>query len=214
MLLEEVHNKNKVLQLNNELLINKLNDSKSKKHKTYETDKVLMSFNNGRDKKGIPNNKNKDEHNTITASNYVENKQITPRIEVKSVVDTVTSDLRVSGNAVNARFRRSASSDHDSNRSDLWVELESAQRKKMNEIINMGTENKNPETNILDDTWTTVVKKKPIKRNTVLCTGSKEVNSDSRVKGALKRKWLFVGRVCGQEVSEKDMNEFLKSSTH
>lgn len=60
----------------------------------------------------------------------------------------------------------------------------------------------------------TVVKRKSIKyKKAIICTGSKTVNESSKVKGALKRKWLYVGRICGLEVTEADITDFLENHT-
>lgn len=46
-----------------------------------------------------------------------------------------------------------------------------------------------------------------------MCTGSRQVTTESKVKGALRRKWLYVGRIYGPNVTENDIKEFLQDST-
>lgn len=61
--------------------------------------------------------------------------------------------------------------------------------------------------------WNTVVKKKQrVPKISTICTGSKQVTSESKIKGAPRKKWLYVGRVYGSDVSEADIMDFLQES--
>lgn len=46
-----------------------------------------------------------------------------------------------------------------------------------------------------------------------MCTGYRQVTMKSNVKGAIRRKWLYIERVYGPNITEKDMKEFLQDST-
>ncbi|XP_044754439.1 uncharacterized protein LOC123313565 [Coccinella septempunctata] len=60
--------------------------------------------------------------------------------------------------------------------------------------------------------WTTVEKKrrKPAVINKKkVCFGTKTDSSESLIQGAIRRKWIYVGRIAGKEVTEQDMLSFL-----
>lgn len=62
-----------------------------------------------------------------------------------------------------------------------------------------------------------VVKKKPMKQKqkpNLLCTGSKLIDTESEIEGALKRKWLYVGEIYGPHVTGDRMKDFLRNSTN
>lgn len=84
--------------------------------------------------------------------------------------------------------------------------------------ININDSNKNISTSVhkIKDTdrmedWITVRNKKRQSRNTKVCFGTKENSADnSTIKGAIRRRWMYVGKIAGKEISEKDILTFLK----
>ncbi|KAK9878688.1 hypothetical protein WA026_023285 [Henosepilachna vigintioctopunctata] len=84
---------------------------------------------------------------------------------------------------------------------------------KLSNDVNITTNNENSinETapNTAEQTWSTVATKKIPRRGNVniVCTGVNN-NTDLKkngTKGAIRKRWVYVGRVSGNEVSESDI---------
>lgn len=99
--------------------------------------------------------------------------------------------------------------------------LIAAQNATMNKLINLAGEsennaqpNKKPPTNSLDEEGFQIVTGK--KRNqarrkmpeTKIATG-KNLKKSDKIAGAIRRKWIYVGRIAGRDVSEKDIGDYL-----
>ncbi|KAK9880704.1 hypothetical protein WA026_013030 [Henosepilachna vigintioctopunctata] len=72
--------------------------------------------------------------------------------------------------------------------------------------------------NTAEQTWSTVAAKKIPCRGSVniVCTGVNN-NTDlekNKVKGAIKKRWMYVGRVAGNEVSESDILAYMDNITN
>ncbi|KAK9886268.1 hypothetical protein WA026_015779 [Henosepilachna vigintioctopunctata] len=112
--------------------------------------------------------------------------------------------------------KSSANENHDTSKQNS-PKLSQSLIGKINIERRDNTHNSNDE-NLKEDnenksSWTTVVKKKPYKRPPVICTGYKEVNPTSKVKGVVNRKWVYVGKIYGQDLTKIDMKESLIDST-
>lgn len=59
--------------------------------------------------------------------------------------------------------------------------------------------------------WKLVKHKKRDNKSDFICTGTKKTNSEY-IRGAQKRKWVYVGRVAGQDTSEEDIINHLKDN--
>lgn len=68
----------------------------------------------------------------------------------------------------------------------------------------------NKQTSAQDGEWTTIIrnKNKTKPRSEVICTGSKKT-TNSIIKGAAKRKWIYVGRIQGKDITEKQIKDYL-----
>lgn len=63
------------------------------------------------------------------------------------------------------------------------------------------------ETEIGDQQWIEVQRKRTRRQKpSIICTG--QVNNE-KIHGAVKKKWLYVGRIAGTEVTETDLKEFI-----
>lgn len=76
--------------------------------------------------------------------------------------------------------------------------------------------NKNYHYNVANNeeygSWKTVLAKpraKKLKTMNIISRGSKQMRLDSKIKGAVRRKWIYVGRIYGSDVAAEDIKEFL-----
>lgn len=68
----------------------------------------------------------------------------------------------------------------------------------------------------LDDKgeWITVEKKKGNRQsrtNKKVCYGTNMDSTDNAIKGAIRRRWMYVGKIAGKNISEQDVHSFLKN---
>lgn len=68
----------------------------------------------------------------------------------------------------------------------------------------------NKQTLTENNEWTKVtrIKNKSRPKSEVICTGSKKT-TNSVIKGAAKRKWIYVGRIQGKDITEKQIKDYL-----
>ncbi|XP_044756113.1 uncharacterized protein LOC123314807 [Coccinella septempunctata] len=108
------------------------------------------------------------------------------------------------------------------------AELERFQRMKMNEVINLtsyadkvnvsgqkGDENNqsNQSENEVGNgkQWTTIVRRRRSSnsKQSIICTGSSVQSENGKIKGAIRKKWLYVGRLFGKDISPEDLREYI-----
>lgn len=77
--------------------------------------------------------------------------------------------------------------------------------------INKQTENKECPVN----EWTTVERRKVNKNPKSTkkpCYGTKTTDENMTIRGAIRRQWIYVGKIAGKHVTEEDVKKFLKES--
>lgn len=195
-LLDEVRSKNKILMINNELLLEKI--------KGLESENASMK-------------NNKHQHPRQTSP--VIKDKITPVVEfTERLLPTRTNTKSPSVTQTQPNSSKVANM-----RSQQPTQLSD----NSNEIVNKHEKrnNKNETQNLVEEIpWTTVVNKKNkerrnkdntltnnvqkrISRPSTLCTGN--IKSDAKIKGAIRRKWIYVGSISGSDVTEDDIKNFL-----
>lgn len=191
-LLESSNEKNEILKLNNTLLLQRINDMECKQERVQENV----------NKQYIPT---LVEHSSDRPINMNDNN-----------TETVTNDPKIPILIYNTPDKL-VPDELNKNR----LKPPNVKSHKINLVVN----NKQEETgNTMksikvdvqknDTDWTTVVKKKRMgQKSGLICTGTKQVTAQSKIKGALRRKWLYVGRISGNEIIEKDIMDFLQNST-
>ncbi|KAK9891717.1 hypothetical protein WA026_016514 [Henosepilachna vigintioctopunctata] len=188
--------------MNNALLIQKIEASELSIPRKEHKPAASVNFNIPKQQMVLPNDPN------------VEPPVVEINRDVYSYRNAVTAAPKL--NSVNKIDPKSfANENHDASKQNSPKLSQSQEKTNIQRRDN--THNSNDENlkedNEIKSSWTTVVKRKPYKRPPVICTGSKEVNPTSKVKGVIKRKWVYVGKIYGQDVTEIDMKEFLIDST-
>lgn len=196
-LLDEVRSKNEILLCNNQLLIEKIKDLQNKK----------PSIKNGKQHSSLSVN--------ILPSPTGNILPTTPSVTIESATNrnetsTVVSPRLGSSNPIDMRGKEQPLLSNVNN-----------DRQEIN-IANTTKEN----------SWTTVVRKRSSDKKMVktgnnipvttsnnsqpkksrvgtLCTGIS--STDAKIKGAIRRKWLYVGKVAGKDVAEADIKHFLSN---
>lgn len=83
---------------------------------------------------------------------------------------------------------------------------------KMNSLNRDSSSENREETNKEQgNNWAEVVRRNKRPTTTLFCTGIKESNASQKIKGAQRKKWLYVGRISGKDTTEGDLKEYLLS---
>lgn len=48
------------------------------------------------------------------------------------------------------------------------------------------------------------------KKREIICYGTKTTNQNYPIQGAVRRRWIYVGKIAGKQVTEVDIKDFLK----
>lgn len=185
VLLDESNSKNSILMENNQLLHEKIRD--------------LESY--------IKNNcdNKKKEVNTEMKSDNVGDKQSYPELVTHSSV-TNRQPTQVTKKPMLSKSHHRQTT--DTNQDDI-SRLTLSQRSNSN--------NENSEMRVdaninTDSEWSTVTRKKPNtkKANKKICYGNKTTDQNTTIQGAIRRRWMYVGRISGKDVTEQDISAFLK----
>ncbi|KAK9873528.1 hypothetical protein WA026_022941 [Henosepilachna vigintioctopunctata] len=200
-LLQSANEKNEILKMNNALLIQKIEASELSIPRKEHKPAASVNFNIPK-QMVLPNDPN------------VETSVVEINRDVYSYRNAVTAAPKlISIDKIDPKSF--ANENHDTSKHNSPKLSQSQEKSNIERRDN--THNSNDENlkedNEIKSSWTTVVKRKPYKCRSVICTGSKEVNPTSKVKGVIKRKWVYVGKIYGQDVTEIDMKEFLIDST-
>ncbi|KAK9876173.1 hypothetical protein WA026_011290 [Henosepilachna vigintioctopunctata] len=205
ILLESANENNEILKVNNALLLHRIQE--------FESNTSVIQ------------KKANKHHESI--DNSFEHKVEIPRIKIDKINDclpeAVTGDSRNLRTTENIYSSNSATGNlSNSNKSTKKSVIK--QIHKVDQGINLdqtgasNSKKQTPHTKEPEEVvWTKVQKKKSEKqkqKSNLLCMGSRQFNPESKIRGALRRKWLYVGKIYGSNVTENDMKEFLRNMTN
>ncbi|XP_045475290.1 uncharacterized protein LOC123681119 [Harmonia axyridis] len=193
-LLSECQSKNKVLLHNNELLVEKImrlekdNTSQDKQSKKNEVNNRFQ-----RSRQPSPHALNTDGKSQGKQENTVDSNS------------AGTQSIVHKQSAKELRNMREDTEEHPQN--DTSKHNLKFQKENINE--NSGAMNLR-----MSEVWTEVKNKKQTRkaRNSLICKGNESSQKNIKIKGAVKRKWLYIGRISGKEVKEDDIAEYLRDT--
>ncbi|XP_044749360.1 uncharacterized protein LOC123310057 [Coccinella septempunctata] len=103
---------------------------------------------------------------------------------------------------------------------DVRLNIEQQKVNEVNVNVNREMEQDGNVTEVDGEKWKQVTyqKKKirssypPRSKNELVCDGSKINDKQTTISGATKKKWLYVGRIAGGDVTEEEIENFLKNT--
>lgn len=178
-LLKETQEKNKILMENNSLLINKIKSQDEEIENPSQCRNVNKEEKNKGREQRVDNKQSKQGQNAETELR-ADNK-----LTYAKVTDCRTLELpTIKGNVTN----------HPNSQ----IGYANAVRQNREQIQTQP-----------DKEWTTIqYKKRNRTKSSVICTGTNRTNN-TIIRGAAKRRWIYVGRIQGKDITEQQIEEYL-----
>lgn len=212
-LLKQADEKNKILEENIKLLCENKKLLEEKIGLSYTHDKVEAGPDNCElvsDSLSVDLNGDKHLQKRLSFADMLSKQSSNVNNKHENIVNKVSRSNKV--------FRNEKSESKDGFESTAYNELKKMQKSKMTEIINL-EDNEDTKSRTSkgandpeNDGFQKVVNKRRTRTRRIpeikFATGNNSKQT-GKISGAIRRKWIYVGRILGNEVSEDDIKEYL-----
>lgn len=196
-----IKNENKFLKMEVTYLRALLEEANSKNLVLIENNKLLNEKISNIETNIKTSRKNSDENSKTTKTTSSSNADKQTSLSYSSMLS------KGSGSAHDAQTPQEQASE------DVIVNVNVNNRLTQQEInneINTVTDSQVIKTR--EDGWTKVRGRKTRERKTVQkIYGTKTNDQNTTIQGAIRRRWIYVGKIAGRDVSEKDIASYLES---